>query len=160
MAHCEVINEFRPLLMHKALHSMRLRMEDAEDLVQDTMVCACRSWDTFDPSRGALPTWLSAILTNQYKDRLRRNAGKPPSLPLDEDLVAHGADPAARIDDISDMCDVNAAMRALPRSAREVLRLKARSLTYREIGAIVGANHRTVGMRVRRARLLLLRTGE
>lgn len=54
----------------------------AEDLVQDTLVRACRSFHTLeDPQAG--PKWLRVIMVNRWRDNLRRLGRRPAQVPLD-----------------------------------------------------------------------------
>jgi RNA polymerase sigma-70 factor, ECF subfamily len=57
---------------------------DAEDLVQEALVRACRSFESLR-DRGAGPRWLRVILTNVWRDRLRKDGRGPGEVPLDED---------------------------------------------------------------------------
>ncbi len=57
--------------------------QDAEDLVQETLVWACRASGKLDDP-GAGPRWLRAILTNVWRDRLRARGRRPDELPVDE----------------------------------------------------------------------------
>jgi RNA polymerase sigma-70 factor (ECF subfamily) len=51
----------------------RLSGDDAEDLVQETLLRAFRSFDTLkEPGAGA--GWLKAILVNVFRDRLRKES--------------------------------------------------------------------------------------
>jgi RNA polymerase sigma-70 factor (ECF subfamily) len=51
----------------------RLSGDDAEDLVQETLLRAFRSFDTLkEPGAGV--GWLKAILVNVFRDRLRKEA--------------------------------------------------------------------------------------
>lgn len=62
----------------------RLGGVDAEDLVQDTLLRACRSLHTLrDPQAG--PKWLRTILTNLWRDRLRRDGRLPDVVPVEEE---------------------------------------------------------------------------
>lgn len=56
----------------------------AEDVVQEALAAAWRSWRRFDPERGHARTWLLAIVANKARDQLRRNAARP-------DLIDHRA---------------------------------------------------------------------
>lgn len=48
--------------------------QEAEDVVQETLLRAWRAADSYDPSRGAVATWLYRIATNLCLD-LARSAG-------------------------------------------------------------------------------------
>src|SRR4051812_21724030 len=54
----------------------------AEDVVQDALIRAARSWKTF---RGdaKLSTWLSSIVVNAFRDRLARDQRERPTESLD-----------------------------------------------------------------------------
>jgi RNA polymerase sigma-70 factor (ECF subfamily) len=52
----------------------------AEDVVQETMLRAWRKWDTIDPERGSVGTWLYRISYNVAIDRLRAKRARPPEV--------------------------------------------------------------------------------
>jgi RNA polymerase sigma-70 factor (ECF subfamily) len=97
---------FRALVepYHHALQVHCYRMlgsaQDAEDVVQETLLRAWRGLDRFEP-RARLQTWLYRIATNACLDELERRPRRPeavdpfPDLPVDE-RVAPTYDPAAR----------------------------------------------------------------
>ncbi len=56
----------------------------AEDLVQEALLRACRSIDSLrDPDRAG--GWLRVILTNVWRDRLRQQGREPAQVPVDEE---------------------------------------------------------------------------
>ena len=61
----------------------------AEDLVQDTMISAWKSWDSFQGGSSIL-VWLTGILRHKLLDQWRSNARKPQmeSLECDEERNA------------------------------------------------------------------------
>lgn len=61
----------------------RLAGDDAEDLLQDCLVRAFRSFDTLqDPAAGV--AWMRTILVNAYRDRLRAQARRVQEVAVDE----------------------------------------------------------------------------
>lgn len=74
-----------PLL--DSLYAGALRMTrnpaDAEDLVQDTMLRAYRSFDRFEPGTN-LKAWLFRIMTNAYINTYRKKQREPKSVSQDE----------------------------------------------------------------------------
>jgi RNA polymerase sigma-70 factor (ECF subfamily) len=56
---------------------------DAEDLVQEALLRACRSFSSLrDPQ--AAGQWLRVILTNVWRDRLRKDGREPTQVSLDD----------------------------------------------------------------------------
>lgn len=54
----------------------------AEDLVQDTLLQACRSFGTLRDLQAG-PRWLRVILVNRWRDRRRREGRAPIAVPVD-----------------------------------------------------------------------------
>jgi RNA polymerase sigma-70 factor (ECF subfamily) len=52
-------------------------VHDAEDLVQDTMLRAWRAYDSYDPARASIRTWLYRIATNVCLTALAGRARRP-----------------------------------------------------------------------------------
>jgi RNA polymerase sigma-70 factor (ECF subfamily) len=61
----------------------RLAGGDAEDLVQEALLRACRSFGSLrDPQAGG--GWLRVILTNVWRDRVRKESRQPVEVSLDD----------------------------------------------------------------------------
>ena len=74
--------------------------QDAEDVVQETLVRAWRTLERFE-GRSSIETWLYRIATNACLDELRRRPRRPePVFPYPDELLADAetpvVDPAAR----------------------------------------------------------------
>jgi len=68
-----------------ALYSLahRLVNDDAEDLVQDTLLRAYRAYDSLETD-AAGGRWLKTILLNVFRDQLRKRARSVDELPVDD----------------------------------------------------------------------------
>lgn len=61
----------------------RLVRDGAEDLVQEALLNAYRSYETLKQDRAAGP-WLKSILVNVFRDQLRRQARSVEELPVEQ----------------------------------------------------------------------------
>jgi RNA polymerase sigma-70 factor, ECF subfamily len=67
------------------LYSLARRLvgDEAEDAVQDCLLKAFRAWDRLD-NLAAGPAWLTSILVNTCRDRLRTRRRRPQEISFDE----------------------------------------------------------------------------
>lgn len=140
----------RPDLERAARRLCRNR-HDAEDLVQSALVRAWQARAQF-VSGGNLAGWLFRILTNQFRDNLRRRHGV--QVPMPDDIP----DPTPADDDVSSLLATPSevvldALGQLSPELRAPLELKAlHGKRYHEIAKELGIPVNTVGTRIRRAR--------
>ncbi len=143
-------------VLYRVARRLTRDAEDAEDLVQETLLRAYRAFDRFD---GRHPrAWLLTILRNRFYSEAKRVR---PDL-LDEEtsqrLPAHGADgrgegteEAALAGDLDPV--VRAALAALSGKHRAVIALvDLDGLTYQEAADLLDVPPGTVMSRLHRAR--------
>jgi RNA polymerase sigma-70 factor (ECF subfamily) len=124
----------------------------ADDLVQDTVLLALRSWEQFTPGTD-LKAWLFRILHNRCRSVLRRK--HVASEVHVEDLEHRATVPAAQEGRL-ELAAFKAAFAALGPSHREVLVLAGvHGLPYERIAEVCGCELGTVKSRANRARALL-----
>ena len=140
----------------KRLYGTAYRMTgnaaDAEDLVQETLLRAFRSFHRFTPGTN-LKAWLFTILHHVRTDGLRRAmraprteelAGEGPPVPPPQDALARGGEDLAR------------AIAALPEAFRVAVVLRdVEELSYGEIAQVLQVPLGTVMSRIHRGRALL-----
>jgi RNA polymerase sigma-70 factor (ECF subfamily) len=151
-----VVPEVEVLL--RVARSITRHDQDAEDLVQDTLLRAYRAIDRFD---GAYPrAWLLTILRNTQRNRVRRQR---PVLLRDlgdgRDELANqpgGIEPELVLADQMLEADLEAAVAALPERFRETVELvDLAGLTYEEASTVLDIPVGTVMSRLHRARTRL-----
>ena len=151
-----------PGLYAAALRMTRNRA-DAEDLLQETMLRAERSRDTFEQGTN-LRAWLFRILTNTFISRYRARQRRPleTELPEVEDLFLYrriGGLAASAEDQLLDVfpaAEVRRALEELPEAfLMPVLLCDVEGFTYREIADILGVPIGTVMSRLHRGRKAL-----
>jgi RNA polymerase sigma-70 factor, ECF subfamily len=148
-----------------ALYRVALRLTnntaDAEDLVQETVLKAYRSWDQYQQGTNA-KGWLLTILRNSFINEYRRRTRHPETVDLDTIepfAVFEGVqeeDPqGAFFDHIVDD-EVLRAIDQLPEAFRETVVLSdVEGMSYQEIARILGIPVGTVKSRLFRARQML-----
>jgi RNA polymerase sigma-70 factor (ECF subfamily) len=134
---------------------------DAEDLVQEAMLRAYRSWEQYTPGTNARG-WLLTILRNLFINEYRRRTRHPET--VDVDTIEPYAvfpeiqdeDPQATFFDRIVDDEVLRAMDELPQVFREVVMLSdVESLSYEEIAKVLDVPVGTVKSRLFRGRRLL-----
>ena len=158
----------REALVHlDTLYNVALRLTgsaaEAEDLVQDTVTRAYRSWERYETGTNAR-AWLIAIMRNAFINQFRRERRRP--RPVEFDSVEEfsvfetiqDVDPEGRffryiIDD-----EVKRAVQELPEEFRIPIVLSdIEGLSYAEIAAALDLPLGTVKSRLFRARRRLQR---
>lgn len=132
----------------RPLYALGLRwlqdVEDAEELVNDTLIRAWRHADRFDPARGRAGAWLFGIARHVATDRLRTR-GRRPGPPMDGAPQPTGH---LDVDGLADAWEVAAALERLPAVQREVLLLAYRDdLSQSQIAEVLGVPLGTVKSR-------------
>jgi len=160
----------RPLLERAyglALRLLRNRA-DAEDLVQEAALAACRGFGTFQTGTN-FKAWFFRILTNCYYYRHRRQRHEGPPVEFDEtpelylysqtaELGLHqgAADPAQALLNRLDGDQIEGALQGLPHEYRLVSTLYfIEDFSYEEIAGILGIPLGTVRSRLHRGRKIL-----
>jgi RNA polymerase sigma-70 factor (ECF subfamily) len=161
--------EALPLL--DSLYAGALRMTrnpaDAEDLVQETMLRAYRSFNRFEPGTN-LKAWLFRILTNAYINVYRKRQREPQKVSQDDveefdlyqELKDHdpqfSATPETIVLDSLVDSDIIEAIDALPEQFRlAVILSDIEGFTYAEIAEIMDVPLGTVMSRLHRGRKAL-----
>jgi RNA polymerase sigma-70 factor (ECF subfamily) len=122
----------------RAYFRNRLRgaAEDAEDLVQETLIAVHTKRDTFDP-RYPLSAWLYAIARYRLIDFVRRRKRRGVAVPIEDADAALFSAPAQ--DAAEARRDVAQLLERLPEKQRRAIQLiKIEQKSVREAAAITG----------------------
>lgn len=119
-------------LRRYAMRLTRFRREDAEDLVQDTIVRALTREHLFEPGTD-IRAWLFVIMHNIHASRVMRYKRRPVALSLDSMLEEPEIEPAQFAYALAR--EVVAAIEHLPSEMIEPVRRAACGEKYEEIAA-------------------------
>jgi RNA polymerase sigma-70 factor (ECF subfamily) len=162
----EMVRQHLDALYAAALRLVRNRA-DAEDLLQETLLKAWRSFHTFEEGTNAR-AWLFRILMNAHIDRYRKSTREPELSDVEdvgefylyskvqesEQLRASG-DPEKLLEGIMEH-EVREALESLPEHFRSaVILADLQGFSYKEIADILGIPVGTVMSRLARGRRLL-----
>jgi RNA polymerase sigma-70 factor, ECF subfamily len=155
-----------------ALHSVAIRLtrrsDDAEDLVQDTLLRAYRFFDSYEPGTN-IRAWLFKVMRNLFINSYRKDKREPEAVDfggveetLEVLLQRESADKPGTSNPEQILLDgtldeeVERALADLPSEYRMVLLLSAtEGLSYKEIAAVLSCPIGTVMSRLHRARRLM-----
>ena len=138
-----------------SLYAMALRLcsgdeTDADELIQDTWIRTVPALAGFR-WQSALRTWLTGILINCHRERVRRD-NRHKHVRLHEDM----SDRQAMDSSIADRLALETAVRALPDGYREVFLLHdVEGYAHHEIGQLLEIQPGTSKSQLSRARRLL-----
>ena len=144
----------------RSLYSLVLHLlrdaDEAEDVVEETFWQAWRKAATYEPSKGAVSTWLLTIGRRKALDRLRaRKRHREDPVRSDRtfaDIPSSAADPAQEVEGAELRENVRTALRSLPEEQRQVLELGYfKGLSQSEIADATGQPLGTVKTRMRLA---------
>src|SRR5215471_16781786 len=131
--------------------------QDAQDVVQEAYLRACKSFSGFHGSNGR--AWLLTIVRNTSYTLLKKNRAVDLTTTFDEEIHAFGdesASPAIIVEHAENAELVTKAMDELPAEFREILVLRHQEgLSYKEIADIAQIPPGTVMSRLARARAKL-----
>lgn len=125
--------------------------DEAEDVLQDTMVYALTHLNRYDPDRAAFSTWLHTIALSRCRDRLRRRRSYLDRVAewLRHEQSGYETDLAGGLRHLDTKTEVGRALEELTPKQREAVVLREiEGLTYREIGDVLGVPLRTAQARV------------
>jgi RNA polymerase sigma-70 factor (ECF subfamily) len=149
--------EFTKLLLEQLdavdrfAQSLTRSRAEADDLVQETMLRALRSRDSFELKSFGIRPWLYRILHNLHLNRLSREQLRPK--PVESEVLEANIPPPLRV---QDDVELERAMRALPDDLRSIMLLWAvDELAYKEIAGVLDIPIGTVMSRLYRARVKL-----
>ncbi|MBQ9377074.1 MAG: sigma-70 family RNA polymerase sigma factor [Schwartzia sp.] len=150
----EIYEAYFPKVYHY-IYSCLLHREVAEDVTAEVFFAALRSFAFYDPARGAMSTWISAIARNRVRNYFQKAHVRyeiPQEEPLPEETPDLPADGADSLRDPENQV-LHRILQKLSPEERDFLELRfGLGLTYGEIGGLLGVS--SEGVRKRYDRLL------
>lgn len=134
---------------------VRGNKEDREDLVQETIVKAYKSFNQLNRNEKCR-AWLASILYNTFINKYRREKGNPVILKPVEESPAYQDDPESKMLERIKYEELLNALDELPEEYRTVIIFSdMQDMSYKDITEILGVPIGTVRSRLSRGRQLL-----
>jgi RNA polymerase sigma-70 factor (ECF subfamily) len=148
----DLLSQVEPMIpaLRRYARGLVRDVEAADDIVQDCLERVVLNWDRRrgDNTR----SWVFTILHNLAVNRLRQNARRGGSVPIEDAPEAAGARPATQEDTVYGH-EVMAAIERLPPDHRSILLLiSVEDLSYAEAAKVLEIPLGTVMSRLSRAR--------
>ena len=140
--------------VYKSVYMRILNRESTEDIVQDVFIKAMNAYDTYDPEKASVFTWISRIATNTLTDFFRKD--KSDKIVSYDVFLENGFDPGAEDPELARLSDdyskeAYIILKALTDEERELLMLRfGMELSYGEIAERIGSNEKAVAKRMQR----------
>lgn len=148
-----------------AMHLTRFQDDEADDLVQDAFLKACRAVGQYRPGTNA-KAWLFTILKNAFINRYRERAKAPGIEDIEKVFFTGGVEEKEGPQKVVDLREeyfnsllgdevTHALNRLAPDFRTVILLCDMEEFSYEEIASILGVPIGTVRSRIHRARNLL-----
>lgn len=148
----DLLSQVEPMIpaLRRYAHGLLRNPETADDIVQDCLEKVVSNWSRRRDENAR--SWVFTILHNLAVNRIRQEARRSGTVPLD-DMLEGTASIAAVQEDTLFGQDVLAAIERLPPAYRSILLLvTVEELSYAEAATILGIPVGTVMSRLARAR--------
>lgn len=138
---------FSPI--YNYVYAQILHRERTEDIVSEVFIKAMTHYDSFDPSKASVRTWLTRIAKNTMIDEFRKNAGKGTvSLDSDENYVEPSCEDEYEMFQEDTEGIVYEILQRISPEERELLSMiYFQKMKNDEIGAVLGINAKAVSAR-------------
>lgn len=110
----------------------------AEDLTSSTFERVIRSWESYDPSKAGMRTWILAIARNQLTDHYRRSSHRDARSLDAEPALLDGLTAADAVGDVAERDAFRTLLEGSQPREREVLALRyGADLSANEVAALL-----------------------
>ena len=148
----QFLEAVRPLLLRWALVRTG-SPDDAEDLAQETLLRARRTWDGFQ-GRARVTSWLYRVLVSVHVDGTRRREVRVRAESTSRPAASPPADARARMNELSER--IRAFLSVLSERQREVVNLvDLEGYAPAEVAEMTGLERSTVRVHLHRGRAAL-----
>ena len=136
--------------IYNFVYGQVLHRERAEDLVSDIFIKAMTHYDSYDPSKASVRTWLTNIARNTLIDEFRKLGTRGAQLSLDdeENEIDPSFEDEYQIYEEEQVRDVQTLLSKLKPEERELLTMiYFENMSNEEIASVLGINAKAVSAR-------------